>query len=269
MKDFIRILAVIVGLTGIAKAQTVTLTAAPTSAIGSTPVTLTWSTTPTATSCTASGDWTGSKGASGNQSFVAVTASKSYVLTCVFPTTVTVPIQWTPPTLNSDNSPLTNLASYKVYFGTSATTLSQAMTVTAPASGTAVMNVANGSWFFAVTAISSTGKESAKSNIATKTVAALSANATAAVTVTQDTTPSPPTDLTVVEPTAFNVRSDYGRFVFLRGSKAGTARLGAKCDKTRATADGYTAISRPRSSVVPKPAEGVVLIAKCGKYAKA
>lgn len=81
--------------------------------------------------------------------------------------------------------------------------------------------------------------------------------------------PSPPTNLTIVEPIAYNVRPDYGRFAFVRGPKAGVARIGAKCDESRVTADGYTAISRPRSAVVPRPAEGTVLIAKCGTQGKA
>ncbi len=250
-------------LTGSAFAQTVTLNASPASAIGSTPVTLSWSTTPAATSCTASGDWTGSKASSGSTTLAAVTASKSYTLTCAFPNVATVPLQWVPPTTNTDNSPLTNLASYKVYFGTSSTTLSQTMSVPAPASGAPVLNVANGSWFFAVTAISSTGKESAKSNVATKTVPVLSAAATAAVTVTPDTTPSPPTNLTVVEPTAFEVRPNEQTFAFDRGRPVGTARLGAACDEERTTGGGYYALERPSKVKLSRPPRSIALVARC------
>lgn len=244
-------------------AQTVSLTAAPTSAIGSTPVTLTWSTTPTATSCTASGDWTGAKAASGTQTLAAITASKSYTLTCSFPTSAAVQFSWVPPTTNTDNSPLTNLASYKLYFGTSATTLSQSIGVSAPASGATVPGLASGTWFFAVTAISSTGKESAKSNTATKAVPALVASATAPVTVTPDTTPNPPANLTVVEPLAFNVVPNFQQFTFQRGSYAGKVRIGSSCDESRTTKDGYTVISRPRSTVTPRPQAGTVLVARC------
>jgi hypothetical protein len=248
---------------GVAHAQTVTLTANPTSAIGSTPVTLTWSTTPTATSCAASGDWTGTKTASGTTTLPAITANKSYVLTCSFPNVVTVPLTWVPPVTNTDNSPLTNLASYKVYFGTSATTLNQSMTVPAPASGAPVLNVANGTWFFGVTAISSTGKESSKSNTATKAVPVLFSADTENVTVTPDTTPNPPANLQVVEPTAFNVVPNFQQFTFQRGSYAGKVRIGSSCDESRTTKDGYTVISRPRTVVTPRPQAGTVLVARC------
>jgi hypothetical protein len=261
--------AVTVGLLcliGVVRAQTVTLTASPASAIGSTPVTLTWSTTPTATSCTASGDWTGTKAASGTTTLAAITASKSYTLTCSFPTTGQTQLSWVAPTTNTDGSALTNLASYQVYYGTSATTLSQkAPLVSFPSTSTTVTGLTNGTWFFAVTALSGTNKESAKSNVVQKTIAALSASDTETVTVTPDTTPNPPTNLTVVDPVAYNVRADYGRFAFLRGSRAGVARIGAACDETRITLDGYAVISRPRTAVVPRPSEGATLVAKCGE----
>ena len=75
--------------------------------------------------------------------------------------------------------------------------------------------------------------------------------------------PNPPTNLTVVETTAYNVRPNYQRFAFERGTRAGTIRLGAACDESRVTAEGYMVISRP-SQVVPRPQSGVVLVARCG-----
>jgi hypothetical protein len=75
--------------------------------------------------------------------------------------------------------------------------------------------------------------------------------------------PNPPTDVRVIETTAFNVKPNYQRFAFERGTKAGTIRLGAACDESRVTSDGYTVISRP-SQVIPRPQTGVVLVAKCG-----
>lgn len=74
--------------------------------------------------------------------------------------------------------------------------------------------------------------------------------------------PSPPTNTTVVEPIAYNVKPDYQRFAIVRGARAGTIRLGAACDEARVTADGYSVISRP-SQVQPRPAAGTVLVARC------
>jgi hypothetical protein len=60
---------------------TLTLTANPTSIATGGSTTLTWSTT-NATSCTASGGWTGSRATSGSQSFNNLTASVVYTLQC-------------------------------------------------------------------------------------------------------------------------------------------------------------------------------------------
>jgi hypothetical protein len=244
-------------------AQTVTLTASPATAIGSTPVTLTWSTTPVATSCTASGDWTGTKAASGTTTLAAVTTSKSYTLTCTFPTTGAAALAWTPPTTNTDNSPLTNLASYKVYVGSSATTLAEKQLIAAPASTASVTGLATGTWFFAVTAVSATGKESAKSNVGQKTIAALTATASAAVTVTPDTTPNPPTNLTVSDPVVYDIRPNESTFAFDRGRAVGVVKLGAACDEVRTTGGGFYALERPSKVKLSRQPRSVALVAKC------
>ena len=62
-------------------APTVTLTASPTSIASGGSSTLTWSST-NATSCTASGGWTGSKATSGTLGTGAITMPSSYSLTC-------------------------------------------------------------------------------------------------------------------------------------------------------------------------------------------
>lgn len=268
MKRILLTLALLFACIG-AEAQTVTLTASPAAGIGSVTPTLTWSTTPAATSCTASGDWSGTKAASGTQTLAAVTSSKSYTLTCSFATTGQSQLSWVPPTTNTDSSPLTNLASYKIYYGTAATTLTQTKTLAAPASGDLILNIANGTWFFAVSAISSTGKESAKSNVATKTIPAASATDTELVTVTPDTTPSPPSNLTVVEQTAYDVRPNESTFAFDRGRAIGTAKLGAACDETRSTGAGFFAVERPsRVKLYPKAKPvSSAYVAKCGEAA--
>lgn len=62
-------------------APTLTLTATPTSVYATRASTLKWSTT-NATSCTASGAWTGAKAVSGSVSTGALSATKTYTLTC-------------------------------------------------------------------------------------------------------------------------------------------------------------------------------------------
>src|SRR5262245_50255135 len=74
--------------TNIAGAQTGALTFAVTTQRQGQQIipTLSWSTTPAAVSCTASGDaaWTGTKAASGTQTLALVAPPRSYTLRCVW-----------------------------------------------------------------------------------------------------------------------------------------------------------------------------------------
>lgn len=115
---------------GSAEAQTLKFTAAQTvNANGSVTPVLTWctegaaaspgttcATTGVASACTASGDWTGTKGASGSESLAAITSTKSYALACSWPGQDKFTVSWTPPTQNDDGSQLTNLKGYDVYY---------------------------------------------------------------------------------------------------------------------------------------------------------
>src|ERR1044072_5955990 len=75
-------------------AGTINFTANKTSATGSLTPVLTWSTSPVAPSCSASGAWSGTKFASGSETLAAITASKSYTLTCAWGNG-TAKISWT------------------------------------------------------------------------------------------------------------------------------------------------------------------------------
>jgi len=166
-------------------------------------------------------------------------------------------LQWVAPTTCTSGQPVANCAvtGYRVERAATATG-AFASVGTSTTTGFTHTSAPAGQNCYRVVALSAKG-ESVPSNVACKTNTQPSGP------------PNPPTDLVVVEPIAYNVRPDYGRFAFVRGSRAGVARLGAACDESRVTADGYTAISRPRSAVVPRPAEGTTLIAKCGTGSKA
>ena len=137
--------------------------------------TLTWSTTPAATSCVASGDsaWAGSKAASGTQALAAfpTTTPKAYALVCTWPGQTQAMLTWTPPTQNTDGTPLTNLAGYRVNYGASASSLVQVAQIANPAvTGHTISNLTPGTWFFGVKAYTTQGSESALSNIVSKAV---------------------------------------------------------------------------------------------------
>jgi hypothetical protein len=80
-------------------------------------------------------------------------------------------LSWTPPTQNTDGSPVTNLAGYRIYYGQSPQGLNYSTTL-ANASSTrhVVTGLQPGTWYFAVAAVSSTGTESDLSEIGSKTI---------------------------------------------------------------------------------------------------
>jgi len=80
-------------------------------------------------------------------------------------------VSWSAPTQNTDGSALTNLAGFNIYYGTSATNLSQSVQIANPGLTTyALGNLAPATWYFAVNAYSAAGTESALSSIASKTI---------------------------------------------------------------------------------------------------
>ena len=80
-------------------------------------------------------------------------------------------VSWTPPTTNTDGSTLTNLAGYNIYYGTSPSALTQKLQVTnAGLTDYVVSGLTSGTWYFAVTAYTTSGTESALSGIASKTI---------------------------------------------------------------------------------------------------
>jgi hypothetical protein len=80
-------------------------------------------------------------------------------------------LNWTAPTTNTDNTPLTNLTGYRVQYGRSATQLDQTANVTNPGVTTyRVENLSAGTWYFAVRAIAGDGVESDVSNVASLTI---------------------------------------------------------------------------------------------------
>jgi hypothetical protein len=76
-----------------------------------------------------------------------------------------------PPTENTDGSVLTNLAGYTVYYGTSASNLTQSVKVTNPGlTAYTLSDLPSGTWYFAVTSHSSTGIESSRSGVVSTTI---------------------------------------------------------------------------------------------------
>ena len=82
-----------------------------------------------------------------------------------------VTLSWTPPTTNGDGSVLTDLASYKIYYGTENFSFDKETQINNPGIASFVVeNLCPNTYYFAATAINSQGLESDFSNIANKVV---------------------------------------------------------------------------------------------------
>ena len=85
--------------------------------------------------------------------------------------TYSITLNWSPPTENDDGSPLTDLAGFRLYWGTTPGMYTDSVTLTNPGLSTYVVeNLTAGTYGFVTTAFNSSGEESAYSNLATKTV---------------------------------------------------------------------------------------------------
>lgn len=193
------------------EAQTLKFTAGQTvNANGSVTPVLTWctegataspgttcATTGVASACTASGDWSGTKGASGSETLAAITSTKSYVIACSWPGQDKFTVSWTPPTQNDDGTPLTDLKGYDVYYANSPTNGPIAVDVPNAGATSKVVGpgLAPGTYYIQVDAYTSAGILSKKSP-ATPLVKTLGTGVSATQSV-KVSFPNAPTNVTV------------------------------------------------------------------------
>jgi Putative Ig domain len=103
----------------------------------------------------------------------AASALPAFSVTVMSPpvTTGSAVLGLTPPTQNSDGSALTDLAGMRVYYGTSASSLTQVLDMPGAAATTYTLsNLTSGTWYFAATAYTSGGQESSPSATASKSI---------------------------------------------------------------------------------------------------
>jgi len=82
-----------------------------------------------------------------------------------------ITLSWTAPTANEDQTPLTDLAAYIIHYGTQVGQYSNTIHIDDPKSTSCkIDNLSSGTYYFAITAISTDGVESALSNMVAKTV---------------------------------------------------------------------------------------------------
>jgi hypothetical protein len=135
-------------------------------------------------------------------------------------------LSWVAPTLRTDGSPLTNLAKYRIYYGTDASNPDKNIEVLVPKTSHAFTNLTGVTYFY-VTAIDSAGLESERAGPVSNVV---------------KTGPAAPSQLKVTFPTAYTVVKRVDGFVML---PVGTISVGTVCGTQRVN-DYYVV---PRASV--------------------
>ncbi len=85
--------------------------------------------------------------------------------------TGSVTLSWLPPTTNTNGTPLTNLAGYRVYYGTSPASLNQSSQITNAGISTFVIdNLSPATWYFSLVSYNSENVESPLSRIVSKMI---------------------------------------------------------------------------------------------------
>jgi hypothetical protein len=80
-------------------------------------------------------------------------------------------LTWTAPTTNTNGTPVTPISGYTIYYGTSASSLTQTVVVSdSTTTSYAITGLASGTWYFAVAADATDGTQSAMSNVGSKTI---------------------------------------------------------------------------------------------------
>ena len=101
----------------------------------------------------------------------AQAALPAFSLSTLATATGSTTLSWSAPTQNVDGSVLTNLGGYKIYYGTSATSMSRVIEVTNPSlTRYVVENLPSTTWYFSITTLTSAGRESQPSGVISVTI---------------------------------------------------------------------------------------------------
>ena len=87
------------------------------------------------------------------------------------PQSDSVTLSWAAPTENTDGSALTNLAGFDIYYGSSAASLTQKISIASVGLLTYVVpNLNSGTWYFEVVAVNAAGVQSGPSSVVSVTI---------------------------------------------------------------------------------------------------
>jgi hypothetical protein len=158
---------------------TVTIATNPSTLVSGGHTLLSWSST-NATSCISTGSWGGPRALSGADTTPALTSDKVYALTCTGPggtasqsasvtvvaATGTAILSWTPPTTNTNGTPVVPLAGYHIYYQNGAGGGLQDVAVSGGnTTSFEISGLGQGTWYFDVAADAVDGTEGPPSAI--------------------------------------------------------------------------------------------------------
>ncbi|HVS76958.1 MAG TPA: putative Ig domain-containing protein [Steroidobacteraceae bacterium] len=133
-----------------------------------------------ATFSIATGTLSGTPTSSGTFSSIVISVSDGYTSASLAPFSINVTqpvtsgsatLSWTAPVNNTDGSALTDLAGYRIHYGSSPSALSTVIDIAnAGATGYTIGSLTSGTWYFAVSAYTTSGLESTLSNTGSKSI---------------------------------------------------------------------------------------------------
>jgi hypothetical protein len=96
----------------------------------------------------------------------------AFAITVAAAQTASVTLSWVAPTTNTDGTPMTDLAGYRVFYGTATGQYSQTLSVPSPGVTSVVVEglAAGNTWYFATKAVNASSVESAYSQEVSKTI---------------------------------------------------------------------------------------------------
>jgi len=173
----------------------------------------------------------------------------------------TVVVSWNPPTTWDDGTPLTSLSGYRIYFGMARDALTAFIPVAGNVTSGSVGPLSCGTWYFAVTSLTSDGAESVDSAIVSRVLAG-------------DTTPPPPPpppEVWVVSSSSSTTRPVYEAVlpltgtVLVRGNQEGTVPIGKPCgpELFKQSTNSYRAITEADATLASPTYRGRQHAALC------
>ena len=148
----------------------------------------------------AAGPWSGPKAAVSSEELKSLMQSTRFTLTCVWSKDIAVVVAWTPPTMNTDGSPLTGIESYTVQYGESPQAMSQSANAAANVSSLLIKDYyfKAGTWYFSMRT-NAGGNQSDPSNVVALALVKPPSQAepfSGTVDVVINAKPLPPSDVT-------------------------------------------------------------------------